>query len=255
MDLDRLGSNWDAWGRQDAMYAVLTDPAKRHNGWDADSFFATGREEITGVMNYLRGLGVAPARRSALDFGCGVGRLSQALAEHFDTVVGLDIAPSMIEKANTHNRYGERVRYLVNAQNDLARVASASVDFVYCNIVLQHMRPEYAHAYVREFFRVLGPAGIAVFFLPEAPAAVAVPPLKARAKEAARRLINAVSYGVRGRVTLPGIDMFGTPRATVEAIVRQAGGAVLDVITDTSAGNGWTGFRYCCRAPVPGMAG
>ena len=248
MDLDRLGSNWDAWGRQDAMYAVLTDPAKRHNGWDADAFFATGREEIAGVFDYLHGLGIVPARQAALDFGCGVGRLSQALADHFDSVVGLDIAPSMIRQANEHNRFGDRVRYLVNARDDLSVVASQSIDFVYCNIVLQHMRPDYALAYVRDFFRVLRPGGVAVFFLPEAVAAAPVAvSVKARVKELVRRTVNAVSYGVRGSTVLPGIDMFGTARSTVESAVRSAGGVVRDVVADPSAGDGWTGYRYCCQ--------
>ena len=252
MDLQRLSSNWDAWGRQDAMYAVLTDPAKRNNRWDADAFFASGRVEIGGVFDYLLGLGIDPARSAALDFGCGVGRLTQALAGHFDTVTGVDIAPSMIEQANGHNRFGNRCHYRVNAAADLSQFSAGTFDFVYCNIVLQHMRPDYAHAYVREFFRVLRPGGTAVFFLPEAPAAApAAVPLKARAKEAVRRVVNVISYAARHRIALPGIDMFGTPRGTVESVVRSAGGTVRDVVADTSAGNGWTGFRYCCQSPAP----
>jgi SAM-dependent methyltransferase len=39
-------------------------------------------------------------------------------------------------------------------------------DFIYTNIVLQHMRPEYSKAYLKEFLRVLSPGGLLVFQLP-----------------------------------------------------------------------------------------
>ena len=50
--------------------------------------------------------GSPAARRSALDFGCGIGRLSQALAEHFDQVYGVDISPKMIELARAAQSQG-----------------------------------------------------------------------------------------------------------------------------------------------------
>ena len=44
----------------------------------------------------------APTGRG-LDFGCGVGRLTQALARRMNRVVGADISPVLIDLARTLN--------------------------------------------------------------------------------------------------------------------------------------------------------
>jgi 2-polyprenyl-3-methyl-5-hydroxy-6-metoxy-1,4-benzoquinol methylase len=94
-------------------------------------------------------------RGSALDFGCGVGRLTQALADHFDEVWGVDIASSMIEGARRLDRSGGRCRYLVNGRPRVVR--DASFGFILSLIVLQHLEPEYIRSYLREFIRLLAP--------------------------------------------------------------------------------------------------
>src|SRR5213075_3164955 len=129
-------------------------------------FFRTGVVEIDDVMAYVDRLGLKFARRAALDFGCGVGRLTQALCGHFDAAVGVDIAPSMIDKARAYNRHGERCRYSLNVSDDLSQFDDGQFDFIYSNIVLQHMLPRYSKKYVREFLRLLAPGGVAVLQLP-----------------------------------------------------------------------------------------
>ncbi len=117
-------------------------------------------------MDEARSLGLPAARRRALDFGCGLGRLTQALADHCDEVVGLDVAPSMIAQARTFNRHGARVRYEVQGEPPFAAVASASMDVVYTGRVLQHIAPIYAREYIRELARVLAPGGFLSFDVP-----------------------------------------------------------------------------------------
>src|SRR5947209_9360837 len=145
------------------MWSVLTLPDKKHGRWNRADFFRIGQEEIGDVLALLEEKGVRFPRRRALDFGCGVGRLSQALADHFDAVDGVDIAPSMIRLANNDNRHGNRCRYHLNESGDLRAFADASFDFIYSTHVLQHMEPRYARLYVEEFIRVLAPEGVAFF--------------------------------------------------------------------------------------------
>jgi ubiquinone/menaquinone biosynthesis C-methylase UbiE len=85
------------------------------------------------------------------------------LAGHVDEVIGLDIAPSMLAKAKELDRSDGRVRFVLNQKPDLSDVETASVDLVYSSLVLQHMPPELAHGYLREFVRVLAPGGVAIF--------------------------------------------------------------------------------------------
>src|SRR5690606_5760769 len=99
----------------------------------------------------------------ALDFGCGAGRLTFALQPHFPAVTGVDISASMIAFANQRNGHGDRVQFVCNPRPDLSLFADASFAFVLTAIVLQHMRAEYALAYVAEFLRVLQPGGLLFF--------------------------------------------------------------------------------------------
>lgn len=157
---------WDALARHDPLWAILSDPMKAGGRWRLADFMRSGEREVALLFLQLGRLGIAPRTAAALDFGCGVGRLTQALARRFETVVGVDVSARMVELARRVNRYGSRVTYVANDREDLAPVALGSVDFVYSNITLQHIAPDQAVRYIREFLRVLRPGGIAVFQVP-----------------------------------------------------------------------------------------
>ena len=122
MSLDQLQDDWTRLGKEDPLWAVYVAPGTKGGKWDVDAFFALGRDEVDGVFAEFQRLGLTPGRHRALDFGCGVGRLSQALAEHVDEVVGVDISPTMLEKARELDRSGGRCRFVLNEATDLAVV-------------------------------------------------------------------------------------------------------------------------------------
>jgi len=132
-------ATYETWGREDPFYAVLTSKRRRGNQWDPEVFFDRGRREVDDVIDYVDGLSLRPGTARALDFGCGVGRLTFALADRFDEVVGVDIAESMVDCARRWNDRGERVRFVANARADLSLFADDSFDFVYSSITLQHV--------------------------------------------------------------------------------------------------------------------
>ncbi|MGH7750003.1 MAG: methyltransferase domain-containing protein, partial [Candidatus Dormibacteria bacterium] len=115
-----LQQTWDTLGAEDPLWAVLSAPGTRGNRWNPEEFFATGRAEIAGLFDDLAARGVAVKPGRALDFGCGVGRLTQALAARFDRVDGVDIAPTMVAAARRFNRHGDRCMYHVNDRADLS---------------------------------------------------------------------------------------------------------------------------------------
>ncbi len=86
--IDGLAHFWDLHAARDPMWAVLSDPAKRGRKWEINQFFETGRREISLLLYRLDELGLTPPRSRACDFGCGLGRLSQALGSYFEEVVG-----------------------------------------------------------------------------------------------------------------------------------------------------------------------
>lgn len=234
MSLDHVKRTFEDAGRDDPMYAVLTDHSRRGGKWDPDEFFAHGKAEIESVLAYAESTGLTFARKDALDFGCGVGRLSQALGDHFEHVTGVDISSSMIDAATKYNRHGERVRYLVNDVNHLGAFADASFDFIYSNITLQHVPPEPALAYVREFVRLLRPGGTAIFQM-RIGSLVEPGTISAWFYRMKREHWRRFWQRLRGRIPY---EMHFVARSQVEAAVQEAGGRIQDVQDMSKAKNG-----------------
>jgi len=157
---------WERHAQRDPLWAILSDPVKKGRKWDLPEFFETGRREIAVLLYRLAELEIPIAHGTALDFGCGVGRLTQALAEHFDQAVGVDISPTMIRLAEKLNTHSNHVRYVSNSRDDLSVFDAGSFDFIYSAIVLQHVEPATTRRYLADFFRVLKKGGVLVFQLP-----------------------------------------------------------------------------------------
>ena len=162
MKLAKLKDDWESLAERDALGAILTDASRAEGKWDIADFFATGEAEIEVVLGHLASIGYPPdLEGTALDFGCGVGRLTQSLAQRFASCVGLDISRQMIEKADSLNQY-PHCKYVVHTDTKLP-FADGSFSFLYSNIVLQHVPRSFSERYLREFVRVLAPGGVLVF--------------------------------------------------------------------------------------------
>src|SRR5258708_35306173 len=162
---EELGGSADLWernARTDPLWAVLAAPDKKGRRWDPAEFFATGQRDVAEIFAYLDARAVRPRFGRALDFGCGVGRLTQALAAHFERVDGVDVSPTMVELARRYDATG-RCTFTVNTAPDLGRFADGSFDLALSILVLQHIPPPFALGYVRELCRVLAPGGTLFF--------------------------------------------------------------------------------------------
>ena len=252
MNLDDLEADWSRLGAEDPLWAVYVAPDTRGGRWDVDEFFALGRREVDGVFAQIARLGLNPGRRLALDFGCGVGRLSAALADHVDQVIGVDIAQSMLTTARDLGRGGDRVRYVLNTAPDLAFVESGSVDVVYSSLVLQHLPADLARGYLAEFARVLAPDGVAAFQVASRPTRsvkglvfrLAPWPVIAWAQ---RRLLG---YPAPMRMTPLSRDDVETAIAVAGAGPQDRPGlAVVAAIEDDSYGGHWHYTRYLVARP------
>ena len=168
---------WEDWGAVDPLYAILTDPRYRHGGGDLGEFLAGGGGTIDMVLTEAAAAGVTPAPRAALDFGCGIGRLTWALGEHFDSVIGLDVAASMVHRARQLHAGRPSCSFVQQHESDLRQYPDATFDCVVCLLVLQHLasRPAIV-TYLREFVRVLRPGGLLAFQLPSSVPSPPPPP-------------------------------------------------------------------------------
>ncbi len=246
MDLELLKRNWEAFGRDDPLWAVLTEPSRRGGLWDPDEFLATGEQEIAELIAELDAFGIAIATGRALDFGCGAGRLTQALAGRFDRCDGVDIAASMIAEAQRLNRRGDRARYHVNPAADLTLFPSETFDLVLSYIVLQHMEPRYAKRYIAEFVRILKLDAIAVFSLPTGRSAPADPTPPAAPSGVTDHMAPSPDDP-----DAPVMEMYGIGPEEIEAVLSAAGARIERRLPDTRGGPGVEGYRYVVRRVNP----
>jgi SAM-dependent methyltransferase len=201
MRLGALRRHWERLARRDPYWAVLTAADKRGGRWDIDEFFASGDAEIEAVLQRATERGIDLPRRRALDFGCGAGRLTQALAARFERSDGVDVSEAMVRLARSHNRHGERCAYHLNTASDLGRFPDATFDFVYTTLVLQHMVPRLSTGYIRELVRVLHPDGVLVFQVPSARSTV--PPPAAATRSPSRRPLPRAAFAAGLHVPEP----------------------------------------------------
>ncbi len=236
-DVSRL---WGRLGREDPLWAVLTERGKSGGRWSIEEFLATGEREVRAVLDHLAALGAAPRTGTALDFGCGAGRLTQGLAAAgFERAIGVDISDGMLVTATELARHREQCQFLRNDGPQLAALADDSVDLVYCCRVLQHLPPDLAHGYIREFFRVARPGAAVVFQIPTRPA----------------RTVQGLALRVLPRPILDrlrnGMEMHGTREEAVRGLIARCGGELLAVAADRSAGPRWESRLYLSRAGSP----
>jgi len=246
MEFKELRRNWELYGKKDPMYAILSWPGKEGNKWDSQEFFRTGKSEIQLVFEYLKTKNIALHLGRALDFGCGVGRLTQALCEYFSWTVGIDISSSMIELARKYNAFGNKCSYEVNVKDDLSIFESNYFDFIYSNITLQHMRPDYAKKYITEFIRVLKPGGVLLFQIPShKKAAVGEETTKPHRSRFpfVPLIVKKLIYKLFLERNDPKMEMYGIEPEEVKKEINLSGGKVLEVTEDSSVDD-WHSLRY-----------
>src|SRR5882757_9791456 len=97
--LSKMQRGWDERARENARFYVNT----ASEGWRDEEFFESGRstvreEILTDMINICQGKD--PKEMTVLEIGCGVGRVTRALAEVFGQVHGVDVSGEMIRQAN-----------------------------------------------------------------------------------------------------------------------------------------------------------
>ena len=184
-------AEWRAIARgDDVLYHVCSWPEKKGK-WTEEDFYASGRSDwedfLSHWQHYETGVGGA-----VLEIGCGAGRLSHVLAEHFTSVESLDVSEDMIARARAHSP--DNVTFH-QVDGSVVPLPDESVDAVFTVHVLQHLETRDAvAAYLQEARRVLRPGGtiMAHIMLTSGP-----PPLSRRMKDAwtLRRSRSALARG------------------------------------------------------------
>jgi len=152
--LDRMRADWNERAGEDAYYYVAFGRREQ----DDEEFFATGAEMVVALEMELKRL---RGRDSALEIGCGPGRLMRPLSRHFREIHGVDISDEMIRLAEHRLRHTPNAHPHHSSGSDLALFPDETFDFVYSYAVFQHIPSrDVVLAYLREARRVLKTGGI-----------------------------------------------------------------------------------------------
>lgn len=142
--------DWISIGSNNPFYGVLTHEKYKTNNIDEDSlkdFWLSGVFHIDNVFKKLESL-FGPFRpQSALDFGCGVGRLVRAMSSHSKHVTGVDVSEGMLAEARKDN---------LNNTSYHIEIPRTSYDWINSFIVFQHIPPEKGYELFEALLNVAG---------------------------------------------------------------------------------------------------
>lgn len=234
VQVTREGARWEEMAKQDPMWAILSYQDGKYGRWTEQRFLATGAARVDEFLTHGSGFGRPVGRQAALDFGCGVGRLTRALAAQFDQAIGIDISETMVGNARELNAGISNAVFRCNSRADLAMFSDESFDLVASDIVLQHLPSrEAVEGYLGEFLRVLRPGGLLVFQLP-----TSLPlPVRVQPRRTAYRVMRRLGFSAHTlywRLGLHPSRMLAIPGHAMIAFLQARGAKVLDVVTEVS---------------------
>ena len=236
--------DWNELAELDPCWSIISERGKQYGNWNASTFFATGEGQLEEVMSHADYLGFPVKRSCALDFGCGIGRMTRAFAAHFDQVYGVDASETMIKLARQLNVSFANCRFLVSGEADLQMFASNEFDMIYSWQVLQNMRNRaVALSIIQECVRVLKANGLLAFQCPsQLPSALVAGRCK-RLKTLMKligvkraqlyRPLRALGVSRRFLYTRlrlwPDLDVRSIPQDQVVSVLERAGARLLDI--------------------------
>jgi len=159
-DPEQMRSFWDRKAEENPLWYVQSE--LEYSAPDEDVFWSSGEEE---VQRALAAAGVTGGG-VAVDIGCGVGRLSRALATRYENVLSFDVSPKMVELASTNLAASGNVMVKAATGDGTLEVPDRTADLVLSLQVFQHIPVRAATLkYIAEAGRVLKSQGFFVFQL------------------------------------------------------------------------------------------
>lgn len=151
--------DWQIIGETEPYFGVIThEEFKRENLTESarSDFYNTGRRHIDADLVEMRRLFGNFVPKSALDFGCGVGRLTVPLAEVTGDAVGVDISPGMLAEARKNGVPGLQF---------LEQIPDRKFDWIISHTVLQHIPSERGYLILRDLLSRVAEGGGAIIQL------------------------------------------------------------------------------------------
>ncbi len=223
---ERVARSWTRFGNSEPYWSVLSEPQylMEKIGETREAFLESGRENMERLFATLRRNGIAiDPSWEVLELGCGLGRTTRWLSEHFRRIVAMDVSGSHLDLAQQLNAdapHVDRIAWTkLGSREDLA--AMPAFDLFFSMIVLQHNPPPVIGMVLESVAERLRPGGFAFFQVPT--------------------YQRGYSFDVDSYLLLsahePNIEMHAFPQGEVFRIFRERGCIPLEVFEDGLSGH------------------
>jgi len=147
-DTDR---HWKLWGELNPQrgncYRHVSD----------DQFWLSGQLYTSWILQQLSGLYPSSEHCTALDFGCGVGRILKPLSLRYEHVTGVDVSPAMLKHAHRNVPNAELLEHIPSGRR---------FDLVHSYLVLQHIPVHRGLDIVNQLRQCVAPGGLLALHVP-----------------------------------------------------------------------------------------
>jgi SAM-dependent methyltransferase len=230
----RTAEVWNRFGNADPHWSVLSSDQFRSSNFErhADEFWSSGATEAALLYSILERHNVdASVLSTAVEYGCGVGRVTAHLATRLQHLIAIDISDTHLKLA------AETIRRAGRSNVELRRASLPNVgmsepfDLWFTRLVLQHNPPPIMALILRRMFSLLAPGGIAVFQL--------------------TTYAPGYSFSVDSYLaSVPrGIEMHCLPQAVVFGLAAEVGAIPLEVLEDRAMTYPWLSNLFVFRRP------
>lgn len=152
--MNRQKRLWEELAQKNSKYHINSDFGRDITD---DQFKRSGKEAYEKL---IVNDGLIWTRDSILDFGCGIGRITEFMAKDFKSVIGVDISPTMLAEGRKRLGTYKNVKLLETDGVNIP-LSENSTDFVFAYLVFQHIKDRnIVEGAFREILRVLKPGGV-----------------------------------------------------------------------------------------------
>jgi SAM-dependent methyltransferase len=233
----RIRDTWTELGFDRPHHSVLTGDhflPEFINEGAVEEFYASGITEVAVIESILKRHGfTGAASKSCIEYGCGLGRVTLALAPKFNAVRGYDISAThlgLAKRRAAQSRIGNVDFILCSTETGLDNPVPC--DFFYSRLVFQHNPPPLMRTLIASCLGALRPGGIGIFQVP-----TYAPGYRYRTKE----------YLASPRAT--DMEIHFLPQTEIFSLIGEANCKTLEVCEDGSVGNSgqWVSNTFVVR--------
>ena len=128
---------WEQLARDNAEFYILVDDVDFRTPEGQEHFFRTGTEDASGIWQQARKW-MDGEPRTAVELGCGIGRLTLPMARRVAELRAVDVAPTMLQRL-AENCAAAGIDSVRGFRPDGPWDVGSPVDFAYTRWVLQHI--------------------------------------------------------------------------------------------------------------------